>query len=33
MIAFDPIPSKRLGKSLGVNNIPDKVCTYACVYC
>lgn len=33
MIAFGPVPSRRLGKSLGVNNIPDKVCSYACVYC
>ena len=33
MITFGPVPSRRLGKSLGVNNIPDKVCTYACVYC
>ncbi len=33
MIAFGPVPSRRLGKSLGVNNIPDKVCTYACIYC
>lgn len=33
MIAFGPVPSRRLGRSLGVNNIPDKVCTYACVYC
>ncbi len=32
-IAFGPVPSRRLGKSLGVNNIPDKICTYACVYC
>lgn len=32
-IAFGPVPSRRLGKSLGINNIPDKVCTYACVYC
>ena len=32
-IAFGPVPSRRLGMSLGVNNIPDKVCTYACVYC
>jgi wyosine [tRNA(Phe)-imidazoG37] synthetase (radical SAM superfamily) len=22
-----------LGKSLGINNIPPKICTYACVYC
>ncbi len=33
MIAFGPVPSRRLGRSLGVNNIPDKICTYACVYC
>ncbi|RJS80313.1 radical SAM protein, partial [Candidatus Bathyarchaeota archaeon] len=33
MIAFGPVPSRRLGKSLGINNIPAKVCTYSCVYC
>ena len=33
MIAFGPIPSRRLGRSLGVNNIPPKFCTYSCVYC
>ncbi|NJE09758.1 radical SAM protein [Thermococcus sp. MAR1] len=33
MIAFGPVPSRRLGKSLGINNIPDKVCSYACLYC
>ena len=34
MICFGPIPSRRLGKSLGINNIADsKVCTYSCVYC
>jgi wyosine [tRNA(Phe)-imidazoG37] synthetase (radical SAM superfamily) len=32
-IAFGPVPSRRLGRSLGVNNIPHKVCTYSCVYC
>jgi len=32
-IAFGPIPSRRLGRSLGVNNIPAKVCSYACRYC
>ncbi|AIF69614.1 hypothetical protein PAP_06070 [Palaeococcus pacificus DY20341] len=32
-IAFGPVPSRRLGRSLGINNIPDKVCSYACVYC
>ena len=33
MKAFGPIPSRRLGNSLGINNIPPKVCTYSCVYC
>lgn len=32
-IAFGPIPSRRLGRSLGVNTIPAKVCSYACRYC
>ncbi|MDI9596814.1 MAG: radical SAM protein [Atribacterota bacterium] len=32
-IVFGPVPSRRLGKSLGVNNIPPKICTYSCVYC
>lgn len=34
MISFGPVPSRRLGKSLGINNItPQKVCSYSCVYC
>jgi wyosine [tRNA(Phe)-imidazoG37] synthetase (radical SAM superfamily) len=33
MIAFGPVPSRRLGRSLGINNIPPKICPYACVYC
>ncbi|MCK4234514.1 radical SAM protein [candidate division WOR-3 bacterium] len=33
MIAFGPVPSRRLGHSLGINNIPPKICTYTCVYC
>jgi wyosine [tRNA(Phe)-imidazoG37] synthetase (radical SAM superfamily) len=33
MIAFGPVPSRRLGRSLGINNIPPKSCTYSCVYC
>jgi wyosine [tRNA(Phe)-imidazoG37] synthetase (radical SAM superfamily) len=32
-IAFGPVPSRRLGHSLGVNNIPAKTCSYGCVYC
>ena len=31
--AFGPVPSRRLGRSLGINNIPPKVCTYSCIYC
>lgn len=33
MYTFGPIPSRRLGRSLGINNIPPKICSYACVYC
>jgi wyosine [tRNA(Phe)-imidazoG37] synthetase (radical SAM superfamily) len=33
MIAFGPVPSRRLGRSLGINNIPPKTCSYSCVYC
>jgi wyosine [tRNA(Phe)-imidazoG37] synthetase (radical SAM superfamily) len=32
-LAFGPVPSRRLGRSLGVNNIPPKRCTYSCTYC
>lgn len=32
-LVFGPVPSRRLGRSLGVNNIPPKVCSYSCVYC
>jgi wyosine [tRNA(Phe)-imidazoG37] synthetase (radical SAM superfamily) len=32
-IAFGPVPSRRLGQSLGINNIPPKICSYACIYC
>jgi wyosine [tRNA(Phe)-imidazoG37] synthetase (radical SAM superfamily) len=30
---FGPVPSRRLGRSLGINNIPPKSCSYSCVYC
>lgn len=34
MICFGPVPSRRLGKSLGINNIASrKVCSYSCIYC
>jgi wyosine [tRNA(Phe)-imidazoG37] synthetase (radical SAM superfamily) len=32
-VAFGPVPSRRLGRSLGINNIPPKFCSYSCVYC
>ncbi|HPD07521.1 MAG TPA: radical SAM protein [Candidatus Bipolaricaulis sp.] len=32
-VAFGPVPSRRLGRSLGINNIPPKICSYSCVYC
>jgi wyosine [tRNA(Phe)-imidazoG37] synthetase (radical SAM superfamily) len=32
-IAFGPVPSRRLGRSLGINNVPVKTCSYSCVYC
>lgn len=32
-IAFGPIPSRRLGRSLGINHLPAKHCSYSCVYC
>jgi len=30
---FGPVPSRRLGLSLGVDLVPHKVCTFDCVYC
>jgi len=32
-IVFGPVPSRRLGRSLGINNIPHKSCSYSCLYC
>ncbi len=32
-IVFGPVPSRRLGRSMGINNIPPKNCSYSCVYC
>lgn len=32
-LAFGPVPSRRLGRSIGINNIPAKNCTYSCIYC
>jgi len=33
MKIFGPVPSRRLGNSLGINIIPAKVCSYSCIYC
>ncbi|MBN1856759.1 MAG: radical SAM protein [Dehalococcoidia bacterium] len=30
---FGPVPSRRFGRSLGINAIAPKTCTYSCVYC
>ena len=30
---FGPVPSKRLGQSLGIDPIPSKVCNWNCIYC
>ncbi|MCD6336042.1 MAG: radical SAM protein [Candidatus Latescibacterota bacterium] len=30
---FGPVPSRRLGFSLGVDVVPLKTCTYNCIYC
>ncbi len=30
---YGPVPSRRFGRSLGVDIIPFKICTYDCIYC
>lgn len=30
---YGPVPSRRLGRSLGVDIVPAKICTLDCVYC
>jgi len=30
---FGPVPSRRLGRSLGVDIVPFKACTLDCIYC
>ncbi|MCX7804327.1 MAG: radical SAM protein [Planctomycetota bacterium] len=32
-IVFGPVPSRRLGMSLGVDLVPFKTCGYSCIYC
>lgn len=30
---FGPVPSRRLGRSLGVDLVPSKTCCFDCIYC
>jgi wyosine [tRNA(Phe)-imidazoG37] synthetase (radical SAM superfamily) len=30
---YGPVPSRRLGRSLGIDIVPYKVCSYDCIYC
>ena len=30
---YGPVPSRRLGRSLGLDLVPFKTCTYDCIYC
>ena len=30
---YGPVPSRRLGQSLGIDPIPSKTCDYQCIYC
>ncbi len=30
---YGPVPSRRLGRSLGVDLVPYKVCSFDCIYC
>ncbi len=30
---YGPVPSRRFGRSLGIDIIPFKICTYDCIYC
>ena len=30
---YGPVPSRRLGRSLGIDLVPHKYCSYDCVYC
>ncbi len=32
-IVYGPVPSRRLGISLGVDIVPYKICSYDCIYC
>jgi wyosine [tRNA(Phe)-imidazoG37] synthetase (radical SAM superfamily) len=30
---YGPVPSRRLGRSLGIDLVPYKTCSYDCIYC
>jgi wyosine [tRNA(Phe)-imidazoG37] synthetase (radical SAM superfamily) len=30
---FGPVPSRRIGRSLGIDLVPYKTCSYDCIYC
>jgi wyosine [tRNA(Phe)-imidazoG37] synthetase (radical SAM superfamily) len=30
---YGPVPSRRLGRTLGIDPVPSKTCTYDCIYC
>lgn len=32
-LIYGPVASRRLGRSLGVDIVPYKICTYDCIYC
>lgn len=32
-LIFGPVPSRRLGRSLGIDLFPCKMCTFDCIYC
>jgi wyosine [tRNA(Phe)-imidazoG37] synthetase (radical SAM superfamily) len=32
-LVFGPVPSRRLGRSLGIDPVPLKTCSWNCVYC
>ena len=32
-LVFGPVPSRRLGRSLGVDLVPFKTCSFDCIYC
>ncbi len=33
MQIYGPVPSRRLGRSLGIDHVPAGTCTYSCIYC